>query len=59
MCPVTDRQARAHLEMLLDTAFDENTAAWDLQSDGEWVRSGRAHTDYQELLMKRLADRGE
>jgi polyphosphate kinase len=59
LAQVSDRVARAHLEGCLDTAFDEDTAAWDLQPDGEWVRSGKAHVDYQELLMKRLADRGE
>ncbi|MFN2562589.1 MAG: RNA degradosome polyphosphate kinase [Jatrophihabitans sp.] len=59
LCRVSDRQARAHLDDCLDLAFDEDTAAWDLHSDGKWVRSGRAQTDYQELLMKRLADRGE
>jgi polyphosphate kinase len=59
LCRVSDRQARAHLYDCLDLAFDEDTAAWDLHSDGKWVRSGRAQTDYQELLMKRLADRGE
>jgi polyphosphate kinase len=59
LAQVSDRAARAHLEGCLDTAFDEDTAAWDLQPDGEWVRSGKAHVDYQELLMKRLADRGE
>ncbi|MCW2570976.1 MAG: Polyphosphate kinase, partial [Frankiales bacterium] len=58
LCQVSDRQARAHLNDCLDAAFDEETRAWDLQPDGEWIRSG-AGTDYQELLMKRLADRGE
>jgi polyphosphate kinase len=59
LCQVSDRQARAHLSECLDAAFDANTIAWDLQPDGEWVRSAGAHIDYQELLMKRLADRGE
>jgi polyphosphate kinase len=59
LCQVSDRQARAHLRDCLDLAFDEKTAAWDLQENGDWVRSGSAHTEYQELLMKRLADRGE
>ncbi|MDT4913947.1 MAG: polyphosphate kinase [Pseudonocardiales bacterium] len=59
LCQVSDRQARGHLYDCLDLAFADDTAAWDLQRDGEWVRSGRAQTDYQELLMKRLADRGE
>jgi polyphosphate kinase len=59
LCQVSDRQARAHLNECLDAAFDDNTRAWDLQPDGEWVRSSSARTDFQELLMKRLADRGE
>jgi polyphosphate kinase len=59
LVPVSDATARAHLDACLDLAFDEDTAAWDLQPDGEWVRSGRATVDYQELLMKQLADRGE
>ena len=56
---VNERHARAHLAECLDFAFDESTAAWDLQPDGEWVRSGDERNDYQEMLMKRLADRGE
>ncbi len=59
LCPVADRHSRAHLTTCLDTAFDADTAAWDLQPDGEWIRCGDARHDYQELLMKRLADRGE
>jgi polyphosphate kinase len=59
LCQVSDQQARAHLHDCLEAAFDEGTRAWDLQPDGEWIRSGGAGTDYQELLMKRLADRGE
>jgi polyphosphate kinase len=59
LCQVTDRQARAHLTECLDLAFDTETAAWDLHPNGEWVRSGDAGNDFQELLMKRLADRGE
>jgi polyphosphate kinase len=59
LCQVTDRQARAHLDDCLGLAFDDDTAAWDQQPGGDWVRSGRARNDFQELLMKRLADRGE
>ncbi len=59
LCQVTDNAARTHLGMCLDAAFDDNAMAWELQADGEWVRSGDAHVDYQELLMKRLAGRGE
>ena len=59
MCEVTDRQARTQLRDILDTAFDDDTVGWDLGPDGEWVRSAGAHNDVQELLMRRLADRGE
>jgi polyphosphate kinase len=59
LCQVSERQARAHLADFLDTAFDDDTAAWDLQPDGNWVRSAGAHNDVQELLMRRLAARGE
>ncbi|SHF61810.1 polyphosphate kinase [Jatrophihabitans endophyticus] len=58
LCQVADRSARAHLQSCLDAAFDENTAAWDLQPDGSWKHSATGR-DFQELLTKRLADRGE
>jgi len=58
LVPVIDPGAQAHLRTCLDLAFDPDTAAWEHQPDGEWVRSGGT-VDYQELLMKRLADRGE
>jgi hypothetical protein len=56
---VTERQARAHLNNVFDDAFDPATAAWDLQPDGSWERTGDPQRDFQELIMKRLADRGE
>jgi polyphosphate kinase len=59
LCRVTDRQAMAHVAEFLDLAFDDKTAAWELQPDGQWIRSADGGDDYQELLMKRLADRGE
>jgi polyphosphate kinase len=59
LCQVSERQARAHLSECLDSAFDPDTAAWDLKEDGEWVRSGGARIDFQELTMRRLSDRGE
>ncbi|HEV7191649.1 MAG TPA: RNA degradosome polyphosphate kinase [Jatrophihabitantaceae bacterium] len=60
LCGVSDPDARQHMRNLLTTAFAPEVIAWDLQRDGEWVRTGaRAHIDLQELLMKRLADRGE
>jgi polyphosphate kinase len=58
LTPVSDPAARAHLSRTLVAAFDDETAGWDLQPDGTWMRSGGI-VDYQELLMKSLADRGE
>jgi polyphosphate kinase len=59
LCAVSDRHATAHLADFLDTAFADTTAGWDLQPDGAWARSDGARDDVQELLMKRLAVRGE
>ena len=60
LCEVADPQARAHLREMLDLALSPRTSAWDLQPDGNWVRSGGPDKiDLQELLLKRLADRGE
>ncbi|HEY2043165.1 MAG TPA: RNA degradosome polyphosphate kinase [Jatrophihabitans sp.] len=48
------------LRETLDLAFSPNTAAWELQGDGRWVRSGGPQSvDYQGVLLKRLASRGE
>ena len=54
---VKDSAAQEHIRSCLDLVFAEDTAAWQLQPDGQWVRSGKR--DYQEVLMKRLAGRGE
>ncbi|GAB2475203.1 polyphosphate kinase [Jatrophihabitans fulvus] len=56
---VTDKAAVAHLQTCLDAAFDADTKAWTLQADGTWSQPSDAHHDFQELLMKRLAARGE
>ena len=52
-------QARAQVAEYLDLAFAEDTSAWDLQPDGEWMRKDGARQDVQELLMKRLSVRSE
>jgi polyphosphate kinase len=59
LCAVSDRQARDDLADLLDIAFDDATAAWDLQPDGHWVRAAGAQEDLQEVLMRRLGVRSE
>ena len=56
LVPVRDRVAVEHLRTTLDLAFAEDTAAWDLQADGRWVRTGGANpVDYQQRLMKLMA----
>jgi polyphosphate kinase len=37
---------------LLDLAFDPDTAAWELRSDGDWFRNAGS-VDYQEALIER------
>jgi polyphosphate kinase len=60
LCRVIDPTATAHLRMCLDAAFAPDTAAWELQPFGHWVRSGGdKQVDYQEMLMKRLGGRSE
>jgi len=57
---VRDQVGVDHLRYCLDLAFASDTAAWTLEPDGRWVRSGGTRgIDYQEVLMKRLAGRGE
>ena len=60
LCQVSDPVATDHLRLCLDTAFAPTTLAWELQPDGNWVRSGGAkQVDYQSVLMRALGDRGE
>jgi polyphosphate kinase len=58
LCQVSDDRCAEQIRELLDLAFADDTAAWELGPDGQWTRSG-GDQDYQELLMHRLADRGE
>jgi polyphosphate kinase len=60
LCRVSDPTATAHLRMCLDLAFSPDTSAWELQPDGQWVRSvGDKRVDYQDVLMKRIGGRGD
>jgi polyphosphate kinase len=60
LCPVRDPIATEHLRYCLDLAFAEETAAWTLQPDGRWIRTGGPKgIDYQDVLMKHLAPRGD
>jgi polyphosphate kinase len=63
MVRVIDPVARVHLQDMLDLAFADDVAGWDLQPDSTWRRNagaaGQPLRDYQEVLMRRLAGRGE
>jgi len=63
MVRVTDPVARGHLQEMLDLAFADGVAAWELQPDGTWRRNagepGQPLRDYQEELMRRHARRSE
>ncbi len=53
---VHDKAATDHLRYCLDSAFSDETAGWDLQSDDRWIRVGApTGADYQQRLMKLLA----
>jgi polyphosphate kinase len=55
--PVEDPEAQAELTDTLDRCFDDDTFAWDLDSDGEWKRrQGRTRSVHAEL-MERAATR--
>ena len=43
---------QSHLDQLLDLAFDPDTAAWELASDGQWTHNGGS-VDLQETLIER------
>jgi polyphosphate kinase len=58
LCQVSDPSACENLREVLDLAFAADTAAWVQQPDGTWQLSGGTR-DYQELVMRRLIDRGE
>ncbi|HEY2298634.1 MAG TPA: RNA degradosome polyphosphate kinase [Jatrophihabitans sp.] len=57
LCQVADPGCSEQLREQLDLAFAPETTAWELGPDGGWTRTGER--DYQELLMHRIADRGE
>jgi polyphosphate kinase len=58
LAQVNDPACSAELRACLDLAFDANTSAWDLGPDDAWRRN-EGTQDYQEVLMHRLAPRGE
>jgi polyphosphate kinase len=54
---LVDPEQIADLDALFDMAFDPETSAWHLQSDGAWMRElydeqGRHLRDYQETLIE-------
>ena len=54
LTPVQDKVATAHLRACLDLAFDPDTASWNQQPDGTWLRTG--DVDYQERLLHLFDD---
>ena len=38
LTPIRDASLRSELTDTLDRCFADNTNAWELQTDGEWVR---------------------
>ena len=55
---ITGEDHLAALRELLDLGFDDNTASWHLQPDGEWERvdhspDGEPLVDLQALLIQR------
>jgi polyphosphate kinase len=57
LCQMSDVETRKHLRTMLDLAFAADTATWELQPDGNWLRL--PGTDYQLRLMRWLSSRGE
>ncbi len=60
---LVDPEQIAEIESLFDFAFDPETSAWDLTSDGTWTRrlfdaDGRRMRDYQESLIEIKRKRG-
>jgi polyphosphate kinase len=60
---LSDPEQIAEVLELLDFAFDQGTARWELNSDGTWTRhlfdaDGRRLVDYQESLIEVRNKRG-
>jgi polyphosphate kinase len=59
---VCGADARVQLRETLDLALADDVDAWDLQSNGSWVRradeSGASLRDYQQTMIKRIHRRG-
>jgi polyphosphate kinase len=59
VAPVTDPAIQAELEQILDVYESDNTSAWDMQSDGHYVRrqpaSGQPRREAQQLFVQLAA----
>ena len=59
VAPVTDPAIRAELEHILDVYESDNTSAWDMQSDGHYVRrrpvTGQPPREAQQLFIQLAA----
>jgi len=59
VAPVTDPAIRAELGHILDVYESDNTSAWDMQTDGRYVRrrpaTGQPHREAQQLFIQLAA----
>jgi polyphosphate kinase len=55
LAPVESDALRAEVEETLERCLDDDSFAWDLQPDGEWVRrQGDNHSVHRELMRRAL-----
>jgi polyphosphate kinase len=61
MVRITDPAAREYMAEMLELAFADDIAAWELRPDGSWRRNtgapGQPLRDYQDELMHRHVSR--
>ena len=60
--PISDNHLKKRLISDLDLSLQDNTGAWELQSDGLWAKvqklSGEANISSQQALLQNLAESG-
>ena len=58
LVPVENNEAKAELTDTLDRCFEDDTYAWDLQTDGQWkrrdARTRSVHAELMERALKRV-----
>jgi polyphosphate kinase len=59
LAPVESDTLRAEVESTLERCLDDDTFAWDLQPDGEWIRREGGSRSVHHELMQRATERTE